>query len=682
MKTARLVQSENWDAPGALLGRASVEELIPYAKVGHFPPGSIVCSSDQWGECAYLVLRGKCEIRRKSSDNGPVGIQSVNSGESFGGTPADPVAFPFGGEVAALLDSVVLAVRVEDLEKLAAEPNGADVVLPGRVDVPSPGTSFFFNSRGNQVISFVFMSGTLPVAMLGEQIANQLQRETDHVAVLVEFENGATAEARRHEAFDHDLDDLASLPGMIAQDETGLYRLRLILRGDLPDPEVVGELFRKLRRRFHYVLVAIQAEQIPSAYVFRCVTRSDAVHFLLRPVPEDLDRLNLLLHDLRPRLDQDTAAKLKAVLCLANGQQVGGFDDRIVTSGMASPMQIREYEDAPANGAGHGSALFKADIRRLARTIGHCQVGLVLSSGGAKGLAHIGVIQVLEENGLDVDVVAGASMGAYVGSIWCCGHEGGKLEALAREMEVKRAMWSLIDPVVVPWQGFMRGYAVRRRLERSIGSVHFSDLARPLRVVAATLDTMERMVFSSGEVARAVHASIAVPGICIPVPIDGEYYVDGGIVDPLPTDVVREMGVNKIIAVNTIPTPERIRYCLQLARKLTQEAGRKGRSVLRKLLPQTQYANQYAHANVLDILMHSTHGAQMRVAEASSRQADVVLRPEICDDRWLDFRNPGFYIEAGRDVALRHLDKIKDLIKKKGASYEHESPSYALAETV
>ncbi len=78
------------------------------------------------------------------------------------------------------------------------------------------------------------------------------------------------------------------------------------------------------------------------------------------------------------------------------------------------------------------------------------------------------------------------------------------------------------------------------------------------------------MVFSSGEVADAVHASIAVPGICVPVKIDGETYVDGGIVDPLPVDVLREMGISRIIAVNAIPTPDRIRYCRQAERELAQ----------------------------------------------------------------------------------------------------------------
>src|SRR5262249_20441978 len=146
------------------------------------------------------------------------------------------------------------------------------------------------------------------------------------------------------------------------------------------------------------------------------------------------------------------------------------------------------------------SCSFRADIRRIARQISGRMVGLALSSGAAKGFAHIGVIQVFEENGIEIDAVAGASMGAYVGALWTYGHDGSALEKFARELEGRWSLWSLVDPVFPPRQGFLRGFAVKNRLMRSIGQARFGDLARPLRVVAANLATLERMAFCSGEV--------------------------------------------------------------------------------------------------------------------------------------------------------------------------------------
>src|SRR4029078_929070 len=146
-------------------------------------------------------------------------------------------------------------------------------------------------------------------------------------------------------------------------------------------------------------------------------------------------------------------------------------------------------------------------------------------------------------------VVAGGSMGAYVGAGWAYGYDGVFMGRLAREVEKGWGLLELVDPFIFPRQGFLRGEKIKRRLKRSIGDAHFSELVRPLRIVATNLHTLERTVFSAGEVASAVHASSAIPVACAPVKIDEELYIDGGISDPLPVDVLEEMGIERIIAV-------------------------------------------------------------------------------------------------------------------------------------
>jgi NTE family protein len=307
-------------------------------------------------------------------------------------------------------------------------------------------------------------------------------------------------------------------------------------------------------------------------------------------------------------------------------------------------------------------------------------VGLALSSGGVKGMAHVGVFQVLEENGIEVDVVTGASMGAYVGALWAHGCSASEMLELGMEMQGRRALWQLVDPVFPPRQGFLRGYAVKRRLQRTIGDAHFCDLVHPLYVVAANLDTLERVVFSSGEVATAVHASVAVPGVCVPVRIGDQAYMDGGIVDPLPTDVLIQMGIRRILAVNTIPTPLRIRRLQQEQKqKLTPQTEQRARKVAREFGAINEHLNYFAKGNILDIFMHSIHGAQMRVAEASCKQASLVLRPKLNDTRWMDFHTTAKCIEAGREVAERHLDEIKALAQRKGATHERKLVQEPLA---
>ncbi|MBI3850840.1 MAG: patatin-like phospholipase family protein [Verrucomicrobia bacterium] len=297
---------------------------------------------------------------------------------------------------------------------------------------------------------------------------------------------------------------------------------------------------------------------------------------------------------------------------------------------------------------------------------GRYRIGLALSSGGAKGLSHIGVIQVLEENGIQVDAVAGCSMGAYVAAVWACGYDGKLMEKLAREVEGRWGLWKLMDPVIPPRKGFMLGDAMKNRLKKSIGDAQFSDLVRPLRVVATNLDTLERVVFSSGEVAAAVHASSAMPGVCVPVKIDGETYIDGGVADPLPVDVLKEMGCERIIAVNTIPTPAFLRCCREMEQEQTAFI-RKRRGVLAML---NRRLNYFARGNILDIIMRAFHGTQIRVAEEACRQADVVLRPLAIDAHWHDFHHPGKYVALGRQTALAQLEASKTLVSENQTSHE------------
>ena len=190
---------------------------------------------------------------------------------------------------------------------------------------------------------------------------------------------------------------------------------------------------------------------------------------------------------------------------------------------------------------------------------------------------------------------------------------------------------------------------------------------------------LERSIFAAGEVATAVHASIAVPGICVPVRIDGETYIDGGIADPLPVDVLRQMGVSRIIAVDAIPTPDRIRYALEAERELARNHRPKRRTLFGRGLPLDRQLNFFARGNLFEILMRSVHGAQVRLAETSGCMADLVLHPNICDDRWLDYRNPGKFMALGREVAERHLPELKALASQKESHHEFQLAHEPLA---
>ena len=292
------------------------------------------------------------------------------------------------------------------------------------------------------------------------------------------------------------------------------------------------------------------------------------------------------------------------------------------------------------------------------------RIGLALSSGGAKGLAHVGVIQVLEENGIQIDAISGSSMGAYVASLWAAGFDGKELAELAAELDTSRDMLKIVDPVFLPRRGFIHGDKLKAWLERSLKDATFEQLEIPLYVVATELDGFARKVFHSGNVVSAVRASLSIPGILEPALRDGIEYVDGGVSDPLPVDVLKDKGIDYVIAVNVIPSVEDLKQCRLEASKL-----QKSKNWWQKIISWLNHKlNYFAEGNLLDILRGAAMGSQIRILEECARRDDVLLRPIICDSNWHDYTNHEKYIQTGRQIAEDKLPEIKALLAAEKSS--------------
>jgi NTE family protein len=420
----------------------------------------------------------------------------------------------------------------------------------------------------------------------------------------------------------------------------------------------LSNLLDRARTQFPHVIVEATEGATVEALI-EIIRRSWSIYPILRQNGESLFELNLLCREARAR--GYGAIAIKPVIVLDPGENAHGLSCYIEET-------VRWPVHSYLRKAGDG-VQFSANLRRLGREMCGCQLGLVLSSGAARSLSHIGVLQVLEENGIEVDIVAGSSMGAYIGAVWGAGYGGHEMEKFAREIEGYRGLWRLMDFAVLPRRGFLLTDRVRNRLEKTIGPLHFSDMTRPIRIVATRLDTLERVVFSSGSVVDAVLASLAIPGICVPVMREGIPYVDGGVSDPLPVDALSDIGVRKIIAVNTIATPQAIKAC----------SGEKGEvSGTLWLRALNTWFNPFAGGNAFDTLMRSMHAAQTRLAEASCHRASIVLRPYSCEGRWHDFSTPSLYISLGRQEAESKLSAIRDLINT--PIHERQSTQNLLAQ--
>jgi NTE family protein len=253
------------------------------------------------------------------------------------------------------------------------------------------------------------------------------------------------------------------------------------------------------------------------------------------------------------------------------------------------------------------------------------RIGLALGGGAARGFAHIGVIQVLEENGLSPDLVVGTSAGSLVAALYASGKGGNELALLADGMdETAFADWSY------PGRGLIRGEALARYVREQTGGRMIEQMRLPLGIAATDLDSGQGVLFQRGDTGTAVRASSAVPAVFQPVKIGSREYVDGGLSAPVPVHHARAMGAEFVIAVDISAVPEG---------NATGDAAR--------MLLQT----------------FAIMGRTIKTYEL--KDADLVLSPKLAGVSGADFSTRRQSIRAGREVTLARVAELRGLLVAK-----------------
>ncbi|MEO8352222.1 MAG: patatin-like phospholipase family protein [Chthoniobacteraceae bacterium] len=639
----------------ALLPPRVLKRVLTESAFVEMRKGATVFTAGSPSDILFIILSGRCEAR--SADGAVVDV--------FG--PGDTLGDRAFLNRESHRHTVVVATRCLLFRIDGAELRALfdeDPCLAGRFSLAVTGhlhdlAGSSSAPRSRRIVSFLSLAPRIDSRAVVKRLAAELRGITRREVLLVRLGPAPGAltlddwkETARH------LNGAFAFAGHTRECRGGFDELHFDTGAEPSAAEAIAPILSHCGRHYDYVVLHVSADT-PVPPALECLIQSDLAYVLLQPSVRAFYDFELLMNQLSGEAG-GAAAHVQPILVVDKILEPSEF--RGLVERLRRP--VHSFAQGFPRKDGTPDHRFALHMRRLAREIARCRIGLALSSGGAKGLAHIGVIQVLEENGIEIDCIAGSSMGAYVGAIWAHGADGAMLEKLAREIEGRRGLWPLIDPVLPPRQGFLTTRGVMRRLRRTLGDAHFSDLIRPLRVVATHLDTLERVVFTSGEVAAAVEASIAIPGIVVPVTIDGETLIDGGIADPLPVDLLDEAGIERIIAVNVVPPPEMLRRWHN-ARREHLIAHPPHRSLGRLL---NRHLNWFADGNILATMLQAINGAQTRVAEASAAQADILLRPLASDSEWHDFTNPGKYIELGRRAALEQLPALESLMK--GTAYE------------
>ncbi len=257
------------------------------------------------------------------------------------------------------------------------------------------------------------------------------------------------------------------------------------------------------------------------------------------------------------------------------------------------------------------------------------KIGLALGGGAARGFAHIGVIKVLEAQGIVPDLVVGTSAGSLVGALYAAGNNAQALQKMAIDMdEAAISDWSV--PFFSQSTGVLKGEGLQNYVNRAVHGQPIEKLRLPFGAVATDLRTGQPILFRRGNTGAAVRASSAVPGVFQPVRIGNIDYVDGGLVSPVPVSFARKMGADFVIAVNITAQPD---------------------------------AQQ--PSNTFEVLLQTFSIMGQSLNQYELKQADIVIRPELATMKGNDFQNRSVAMVAGEKAAMAVLPELKKKLQSK-----------------
>ncbi|MBN2879613.1 MAG: patatin-like phospholipase family protein [Clostridia bacterium] len=261
------------------------------------------------------------------------------------------------------------------------------------------------------------------------------------------------------------------------------------------------------------------------------------------------------------------------------------------------------------------------------------KIGLALSGGAMRGLAHIGALEVLEENNIPIHMIAGTSMGSLVGGLYACGMRPSMMRKIAESVtpiEEKK----YID-LTIPRMGLIKGKKIEQVIYTLSKGVNIEDTQIPYRAIACCLEDNNIVSFDRGSITTAIRCSIAIPGIFEPVFMKGKTYVDGGVLDRVPIEEVRKMGADYIIDVDV------------------NSRGGKNKT------PKT----------IFDVLFTVFEMMEWQAMEREVSDADADILPKVRHINPASLKQAKECIDLGREAALESIEQIKMDLSMMGYSF-------------
>lgn len=281
-------------------------------------------------------------------------------------------------------------------------------------------------------------------------------------------------------------------------------------------------------------------------------------------------------------------------------------------------------------------------IESFARRLGHVSIGIAMGAGSAFGFAIVGILKVFERHGIYPDFVAGTSMGSVIGAYYLSGRSISEMETEAQRI-TKRWFWKHMD-FAFPRSGLVYGDMIERYLKGYLGEITFSELPIPFACVATDIQTGEEVIINEGPLYKAVRASISIPVMVEPYFYNEHYLVDGGLVDPVPSGVIAQMGADILISINLIRrvAAKKIPFFTRMIKKKSSSKNPK--------------------PGILEVFLKTFYTMQYEIARQQTHMSHVVIAPDFKDYSWMEFHHAKEFVSIGERSTEEEISKIKSLL--------------------
>jgi len=699
LKQIPIFQGLNWFA---------LNRISRHIEIIDFNKGDIICQQGAPADAFYALVSGRVYSYSLNPAGQKQDVDFILRGMQFG------IISTLTGEnhsrtYEAINDSVVIRINKDSFSQLLKSTPQLAVALSQSLSqrIRSHVTQTRTTQENTIIAVYAPVKGS-GSSTYAANLALGLKEQTDKKILLLSLSSDKNEERI----------DLANIVGdhhsILNTITKGVLTVDLLsVKFDPQNTTLMGKISQFISapmNDYNYIVLDLPNEM--DDVVMKTLTQSDVIHLVSIDNEKDLDITRHVIDKLSEQLKERFHAE--RVQVIISGVNTG---DHMAPQEIKKILNYDVFWVLPHLQSAEfnykkvipGFAFVEVDaqseyaktIRRLSRQTAKVMIGLVLGGGAALGMAHIGVIRVLEREGIPIDIVVGSSMGAIIAGLWSVGYTAQEIEKFGREFESKSGMLKLYDPPIqralilfllvllfmifklfwigilfmflvvplafIPISGLVRGEAIALWLKQKFGHKTFHGTKIPLRIVAYDLFHRKENVIEQGFLVDALRKSIAIPGVIKPVMEAKQMIIDGGVLNPLPTNVLTDMGVKKIIAVNVLQSPEEVDW-----------AQKKEDENLIKCFAMPFYKHPFKcigfrlgrfmsnifTPNIADIIVRTLQASEFLLAEQSVKQADVLIHPDLKGISWFEMYEVNQLIKRGEEATQKALPAIKALVNR------------------